>query len=161
MMTGKLLINGKDAWTEWRVFLEDGYIDRFMLPSAMKPYIENKSRSEHGTQILMKDARMDQRDLTLVFCFAPVYGIQEIGLFMTSQFDQKFNAFMAEIMSGKQVMGSYYPNEIGLPELNKIFKLIYISSVELTSMGNKMGKIAIRFTEPNPAIRPYIIQPDT
>lgn len=159
-MTGKLLVNGKDAWTEWRVFLEDGYLDKFLMPPAMKPYIENKSRSEHGTQILMKDARMDQRDITLVFCFAPIYATQETGVFMTSQFDQKFNAFMTEIMSGKQVMGSYYPNEIGLPELNKIFKLIYISSVELTSMGNKMGKIAIRFTEPNPSIRPYIIQPE-
>lgn len=70
MMTSKLFINGIDAWTEWRAFLEDGSLDKLMLPASFKPFVENKSRSMNGKQVLIKNTRLDERDLTLVFCFA-------------------------------------------------------------------------------------------
>ena len=64
-MTGELLINGKDAWTQWGVNMGDGFIDALDAPLPMKDYIENESRLEHGKRIITTDAKVDSRDITL------------------------------------------------------------------------------------------------
>ena len=249
MMTGRLFINDVDAWTEWKVFLEEGSLDKLLLPPAQKLHIENKSRSDNGKQVLIKNQKLDDRDVTLVFCFSmsnfnpfPPYTGNDVmwdrrTLFIQSfidtenqyvnvnslladtdaclntfldnlsdnqetadlrttlthhmhgflqpylgtnmeagdfcdllyahmqnspkfaflpDFDIRLELFMNAILSGRVHLGKIYPTQLGIGDWNKIFNLNYLSSVELSSMGNKMGKIAIRFNEPDPSTRPRI-----
>ena len=49
-MKGELFINGKDAYLEWGIGLENGALLTLMTPPPNKDLIENKSRLEHGKE---------------------------------------------------------------------------------------------------------------
>lgn len=142
-MTGQLFINGVDAWTQWAAFLEEGSADKLMLPAPAKAFIENKSRSVDGKTVLMTNPRIDERDITLVFCFA------NNGTIVSN----RLASFMAAIMAGKTINGKVCPTEFGVTETHTTYKLVFMSAIDLTSMNNTIGKVAIRLNEPNPTDR--------
>ena len=248
MMTGELKINNYDAWTNWRCFLEDGSLEKLMLPAPSKPYTENKSRSFAGKQVLIKNPKPDERDITLVFCFAaheinsfpPFSGnndpdsmqisfknmfLYDMGMavnittvksrvnaFITAysnslapesrvivpklqsvsdaflgryvsgsfadpeEFYLALRAYLATILrtaiipdaysrmmavmdmvrAGYVYGGSIYPLNMAIGKLNTIFKVVYISALELSSANNTIAKIALRFNEPDPSNRTLI-----
>ena len=47
-----LLINGRDAFQVWGVRMGDNFLNSLGTPIPMKEFIENKSRLEHGKQII-------------------------------------------------------------------------------------------------------------
>jgi len=62
-----LLINSKDAYSEWGVRMGDGFIDALFQPPTLKDYITNDSALEAGTQYCSYVPKQASRKLTLVF----------------------------------------------------------------------------------------------
>jgi hypothetical protein len=133
-MTGDLFINTKDAWTTWGVFLEEGSEDKLLVASPMKDYISNKSRQEDGKQVLTSTPKVDERTLTVVFCFAKA----------STDFLTRYKSFMTELYLGRMVLN--------VVSLGITFTLDYLNSASLSSL-TTLGKVAVTFSEPNPMNR--------
>jgi len=133
-MTGDLLINTKDAWTTWGVFLEDGSEDKLLQASPLKDYIGNKSRQDHGKQVLDTTPRVDERNVTVVFCFANT----------PTNFITRYKLFTTELYLGNITLQ--------VVRLGITFNLKYLNSTALSSM-TTLGKVAVTFSEPNPMNR--------
>jgi hypothetical protein len=133
-MTGDLFINTKDAWTTWGVFLEEGSEDKLLVASPMKDYISNKSRQEDGKQVLTSVPKVDERTVTVVFCFAKA----------ATDFVTRYKSFMTELYLGRMVLA--------LTSLGITFNLDYLNSASLSSL-TTLGKVAVTFSEPNPMNR--------
>lgn len=142
-MTGKLYINGKDAWTTWGAFLEDGSLERLLSGDVMKENVVNESRSIDGVHVWVVEPKLEARNITIVVCFA-----QKSGGFLS-----RYQSFINELMTGRVVGEWRYPNEVYIPEIGKTYKLIYQGNTNLTQMDMSLGKVAIRLFEPNPADR--------
>lgn len=133
-MTGDLFINTKDAWTTWGLFLEEGSEDKLLVASPMKDYISNKSRQEDGKQVLTSTPKVDERTLTVVFCFARA----------STDFLTRYKSFMTELYLGRMVLN--------VVSLGITFTLDYLNSASLSSL-TTLGKVAVTFSEPNPMNR--------
>jgi len=133
-MTGDLFINTKDAWTTWGVFLEDGSEDKLLQASPLKDYIGNKSRQDHGKQVLDTTPRVDERNVTVVFCFANA----------PTNFITRYKLFTTELYLGNITLQ--------VVRLGITFNLKYLNSTALSSM-TTLGKVAVTFSEPNPMNR--------
>lgn len=134
-----LLINGKDAFLEWGIRMGDGFLDAIDAPLPMKEYVENESALEHGKRVLTTNAKIDSRELTLVFT---IEGDSE------SDYRGKKKAFEAELYKGNV--------NISIPVLGiDVYKLIYKGkSISYgLSLDRTFGKISSKFEEPNPADR--------
>ena len=62
-----LLINGRDAFQVWGVRMGDNFLNSLGTPVPMKEFIENKSRLEHGKQIITIAPKLDEREISLAF----------------------------------------------------------------------------------------------
>jgi len=133
-MTGDLFINTKDAWTTWGVFLEHGSEDKLLQAAPMKDYISNKSRQDDGKQVLATSSQIDERNVTVVFCFAKA----------PTSFITRYKSFVTEMYLGNITMQ--------VVRLGIIFNLKYLSSASLSSL-TTLGKVAVTFCEPNPMNR--------
>lgn len=133
-MTGDLFINTKDTWTTWGVFLEEGSEDKLLQASPMKDYISNKSRQEDGKQVLATAPKVDERNVTVVFCFAQT----------ATDFITRYKSFMTELYLGRMVLN--------VVRLGITFNLDYLNSASLSSL-TTLGKVAVTFCEPNPLNR--------
>lgn len=135
-MIGELLINDKDAYTNFGVSMGEGFLDALCAPSPLKEFIENKSRSEHGKQVIISNPKLDERDLTLSFALE---GGDE------SDFNTKKQAFYSELYKGAI--------DIKVPAIgNEVFHLVY-SGKNVTYGQNTVRtftKIAMKLNEPNP-----------
>ena len=127
----ELIINGREALKEWGVRMGDNFLDVLGAPVPLKEFIENKSRLEHGKQVLMDNPKLDERELTLVFTV-----------------EAKKTAFYEELYKGKI--------DIQIPENNSdIYHLLYLGkSVSYAqSLDRTFGKISAKFCEYNPSNR--------
>jgi hypothetical protein len=131
--SGELFINGYDAFSKFGVFLEEGSEDRLLQPAPLKPFTSNSFRSSNGKQVFIDNPRVDERSITLVFCFI-----------WKDDFMLKYESFIAELQKGKVDLKAVY--------LKRTFKLIYESSSKFDSL-RYGGKLAVVFNEPNPADR--------
>ena len=100
---------------------------------------ENKSRLEHGKQVLMDNPKLDERELTLVFT---VEGDSP------ADYQAKRTAFYEELYKGKI--------DIQIPENSSdIYHLLYLgkSVAYAQSLDRTFGKISAKFCEYNPSNR--------
>lgn len=67
MNTNELIINGKDAWTTYRVRMGSGFLDALEADADNKDYITNTIRTEHGTRIVPIRPKKAERSITLEF----------------------------------------------------------------------------------------------
>lgn len=138
-MTGELFINGKDAWDTWGVNMGEGFLDALDAPLQMKDYIENESRLEHGKRVIIDNAKVDSREITLQFT---IEGSSE------SDYRSKKKAFQTELEKGAV--------NIKVPVLgNEVYKMIYLGkniSYGL-SPDRCFAKVSSKFCEPNPMDR--------
>ncbi|GEM_PF-3002094 len=58
-------INGFDMWDFCKGLLQRGAYEELLTPTKLKSFIENKSRLQHGTQVLVKDPKIEERTLNL------------------------------------------------------------------------------------------------
>ena len=138
-MKGELIINNKDAWTQWGVNMGDGFIDTLDAPLPMKDYIENESRLEDGKRVLTTNVKKDSRDITLSFT---ITGTSE------SDYRAKKKAFETELYNGALT--------ISVPKISTdVYHLIYTGknvSYGL-SLDRCFGNFSAKFEEPNPSDR--------
>lgn len=133
-----LIINSFDALQQWGVRMGDGFIDALFAPEPLKEFIENKSRLQHGKQVLYNNPRIDERDVTLVFTLEGR---------SPDDYLLKYAAFKAELHKGKV--------EIKVPALgNEVYRLTYLRSTPFgLNIARTFSKISVKFNEPNPANR--------
>lgn len=138
-MKGELMINGKDAWTQWGVNMGEGFIDTLDAPLPMKEYIENESRLEDGKRVLTSNVKKDSREITLSFT---ITGTSE------SDYRSKKKAFETELYKGSLT--------ISVPKISgDVYHLIYTGknvSYGL-SLDRCFGNFSAKFEEPNPSDR--------
>lgn len=73
MMTGRLLIDGKDAYTEWGVFVIDqGYNDLVAMP-PLKTIDSNDWQEEDGIEADLSAPVLNTADVTIQFAFSGLY----------------------------------------------------------------------------------------
>ena len=49
--------------------------------------------------------------------------------------------------------GEIYPIELKVPDLNKTYRLVYLANSNLSQVDLAIGKVAVKFNEPNPENR--------
>lgn len=135
----ELLINNKDAYTTWGVRMGDDFLDVIGASVPLKDFIENKSRLEHGKQVIINNPKVDEREITLSFTI-------EGNSCLDYQVKKK--AFFDELYKGRV--------DIQVPvNSDDIYHLIYtgknISYAQ--NLDRTFGKVSCKFSEPNPFIR--------
>ena len=137
-MKGDVTINGKDAYTEWGINLEDGALSALMTPPPMKDYIESSSRLKHGTRILPENARCDAREITLPFhIIAPD----------RAAFFENYKKFCNDVLlKGVMEITTKY-------DKNVCYRLVYLSCTQFTQYVREMAIFSLKVKEPNPTNR--------
>ena len=138
IMTGELLLNGKDAYNVFGITMGDGFIDSLLTSAPQKEYIKNQCRSNNGTSIINNNPRIDERTLSLAFS---IEGLNR------ADYLAKLKLFYAEISNGLVT--------VKVPPLgNDVYKLYYQKPVANNGNVNKTAsKTVLQFIEPNPSDR--------
>ena len=72
-MTGRLFVDGKDAYTEWGVFvLEHGYNDLVAMP-PLKPFDSNDWQEEDGIEADLSAPVLNTKDVSIQFAYSGLY----------------------------------------------------------------------------------------
>lgn len=134
-MQGQLYINDKDAWTTWKVKLDDGY-DNLKLPANPKEYVSNDSRSQAGKQVFVSNTQPQAKDVQLVFA---------LTCDSVDEYLENFDAFTEELIG---------VIELKVMALKTIYKLRVTDYISLSSgTGLTDGRLSVRFSEDNPSDR--------
>lgn len=133
-------INGKDARATWGIVFDSSAISALMTPAAMKPYIENSSRTEHGKRVVTNEtlAKLDARTVNLTFCLCA----NSEDLFFT-----RYSAFCDEIQATGKI------NIVISSQPNVVYRLLYKSCTQFTQYNNRLAKFNLKCEETNPKDR--------
>lgn len=136
-MTGELYINGKDAYSEWGISMDDTSLSALMTPAPNKEFIENKSRLQNGKQVVSVNPRSDERSLTL-----------QINLTAKdeAQFFTRYILFCQELETGVLHIRTKYQPDV-------TYKTIYLSCSQFSQFMRGIGKFSLKLNEPNPKDR--------
>ena len=133
----ELIINGKDALTEFGACMGDGFLDAIFAPVPTKAFIENKSRLKNGKQVIHNDPKVDERDVTLTF---------NLEGSTPEDYLRKYKKFKEELSKGLIA--------IEVPVLAETYRLTYQKSTTFAmNIERTFAKISVKFNEPNPADR--------
>lgn len=66
-MKNELIINGKDAWENYRIRMGNGFIDALEADADDKEYVTNTIRTENGTRVIPIRPLKAERNVTLEF----------------------------------------------------------------------------------------------
>lgn len=136
-MTGELFINGKDAYTEYGMSLEDGAISALLTPPSLKEFVENESRIENGKKIIVGYPVYDARDVSLSFhIVAPT----------KEAFFAKYQALCAVLQKGIVKIKTKY-------QADTVYKFVYNSCTQFSQYSFGIAKFTLKLTEANPADR--------
>lgn len=133
-MKGQAFINDKDIWLTWKASLCKGTYEQLLKPAPMKEYIINNSRAEHGVRVVADRAnyKTDSRSFS-------------ISLYIEGKTKDEYisnvEGFMNEISSG---LFSFK-----VPQLNKVYKLVYTDCSNYGDYGLRKSKFVIKLSEPN------------
>lgn len=128
-------INGKPL-SQFGATLLAGYLEALMTPVPLKEFIENDDKTQHGTQVLVTEAHINERDVTLSFFLQGS---------STAEFTARYNAFLQELYKGWVTLY--------VETLNQTFRLIYSNTTQFNNYQLHACKLAVKFREPNPAER--------
>lgn len=142
-MIGKLKINGQDAFTRWGVVLEEGSYGRLLSGHSMKAYTTNTSRSIDGKIVSIRNPRLEDRDITLVFIFTE----------RPTPFLTRYKSFIETLRGGRVVGDEILPVQMNVVDLGETYNLIYTADMSMENIDLKVAKVAVRFNEPNPTER--------
>lgn len=134
----ELIINGKDAFTEWGIRMGDGFLDTLNGYSPMKEYITNNDRTQDGVQYI-GTPKVNERNVTLNFTLEGVDA---------PDFAAKNKAFASVMRQGDVTIQipSDSPDVYHLKYTGK--SCTFARNTERT-----FAKIGLAFIEPNPTNR--------
>jgi len=137
-MKGELYINGKDAYEEWGVSLEDGAVSSLMTPAATKDLVENTSRLEHGKRVMTENVRMASRDLTLEM---------HLTAKTKADFFDRYGRFCEEVLETGvvDIITTYQPTVE--------YHCLYVSCSQFGQYSFGLAKYSLKLTEYNPKER--------
>nr|DAK34456.1 MAG TPA: hypothetical protein [Caudoviricetes sp.] len=136
-MIGELFINGKDAYAAWGISMDDTSLSALMTPAPNKGLTENKSRLEHGKQIISSNPKKDERNLIL-----------QLNLTAPDRdtFFSRYDSFCNELDTGVlEIRTKYQPTVV--------YRTIYQSCQQFSQFMQGIGKFALKLNEPNPKNR--------
>ncbi len=132
-----ILINGKNAWSQWRIRLMVGSLEQLLKPAPAKPFVINESRDIPGRQVLPKKPQPKQREITLDV------SIQGDDF---NDYVLKLDSFFDELRKGIV--------ELYIPLLDRTYRLVYVDSfLKKRVASNGFGTFKIDFEEPDPTNR--------
>lgn len=132
-----LIINGKNARTQWGVVPTTQTLSALLAPAPMKSRPSFNSRLEHGTRIDNSNPKVAERSLNL-----------EIQLLANSvtQFYSRYDAFCAELQKGDIAL--YTTDRPGA-----VYRMQYDSCTAFTQFIREYATLSLKLTEPNPTDR--------
>lgn len=133
-MKDELFINGKDAYFTWGISMDNTSLSALMTPAPNKELIENKSRLEDGKQVIIENARIDERTLTLAF---------NLTAKDENDFFAKYESFCEELGAGLLYIRTKY-------QPNVVYRTIYLSCNQFTQFMRGIGKFTLKLCEPLP-----------
>ncbi len=135
----KLVNEADTAYIDLDTFgitLVKGWREALLTPAAVKSYITNDNRLEHGQSVIAtsKYAKIDKRDVSISFFLEG-----------TTQEDylSKYESFLQKIAYSGQFC-------LKIPQLKRIYKLVYSQCSQFGDYGLKKGKFVLKLTEYNP-----------
>lgn len=137
MLKGQLRINGKDAYTEWGISMDETSLSALMTPPPVKPYITNEDRMKHGKEYLYSSVNVDFRDVTL-----------QLNLTATSeeQFFARYASFCEVLAQGKIDIETSFQKGV-------VYHCLYQSCSQFSQFMRGIGKFILKIIEPNPSNR--------
>lgn len=138
-MQGELIINAKDAYTEWGVSMGTGFLQALETPPPLKDYVKNTCRDADGSQYVVSTARKAERELTLAFYLS---GSTE------AQRQTRQTSFLAAVSAGQITLQAQ--------PLPQTFKLLYTGKASQYTLNRSrtFAVLTLKFVEPNPTDRP-------
>ena len=118
------------------VTLLAGAYTALLTPPPLKDFVKNDDPTKPGTDVLVNNPVVSERDVTLIFL---IEGESK------SAFLSNYKAFISELQKGKVVLY--------IPDLNWYFHLLYSNSTQFENYRLNACKIAVKFNEPNPTYR--------
>lgn len=138
-MKDELIVNGKDAYTEWGVNMGEGFLDALGEPAGLKEYVTNASRQKDGTDYCATIPKIEERQVTLTFTITGA---------APADFEAKKRAFFEEMYKGDVTL------KVPLVG-NEVYRLKYKASSGAYAQNRwrTFCKVGMKFTEPNPRNR--------
>lgn len=140
--TGKMTINGKDAYTTWKAYPLSGCVESLISPPSLKSFISSESRIQHGKKVIRVDsngnslAKIASRDVTITVAISET---------TPSLLRASVDSLISELMECR--------TELKISNLpGVVYRLDYVSCTQF-SQTEGLGKFAIKFTEPDPTDR--------
>lgn len=144
MKTNELMINGKDAWTTYRVRMGSGFLNALETDADDKEYITNTVRTEDGTRVIPVRPKKAERNVTLEFV---VVGRDH------TDYNNRMKTFDALMDNGFVTIQVPYSKE-------DIYRLYCSRKSTSYTRGNAIGKKSIKFVEYNPKNRGELTDED-
>lgn len=130
-----LEINSADAYARYGIILSDNGMSALRKPAPNKPFIESKSRLQHGKRVVRKNPRKEERSLIL-----PI----QIVASSESDFNTKYDLFVSEVLdTGYLIIRTSRQPTV-------YYRCIYEDCQQYTEFNGETAKFMLSLTEPNP-----------
>lgn len=136
-MVGELIINGKDAYINWGITLDDTSVAALMTPPPVKDFTENKSRSIDGKVVNIKNPRVDERNIQLSINITAT----DRGAFLL-----RYWSFCEELATGQLDIQTVFTG-------SAVYRTIYKDCRQFEQFNGRIGKFVLTLNEPDPSNR--------
>lgn len=118
------------------ITLVKGWREALLTPAPVKEYVTNDSRLQHGQSVIAtpKYAKKDKRDVSISF-------------FLEGETEEEYLQRYEDFLNKIAYSGEFY---LKIPQLKRIFKLVYSQCSQFGDYGLKKGKFVLKLTEYNP-----------
>ena len=138
MLKGQLLINGKDSYTTWGIFMDETALSTLMTPAPNKEFISNKYRTKDGKKVIRHNPRLDEREVTIPF---------NMTAKSPEEFISKYAKFCEEVLAkGEMVLHTSFQPTVW-------YRCIYLSCTQFSEFVRTMAKFTLKLNEPDPTDR--------
>ena len=134
----KIFINEVDAFSRYGIFLTSGGFSALRKPAPVKQFIEGKSRLQDGKRVILKNPKVDERQVNL-----PIVLVAK----NETDFISKYDLFCKDVLEkGKiEIKVSSQPSVI--------YRCVYEDCQQYTEFISEMAKFVLKLTELNPKDR--------
>ena len=124
----------QDAYTKYGISFDQTSLSALMTPVPNKPFIENKSRLEHGKRVINNNPKKDERNLTLSF---------NLTASDETQFMQRYVTLCKMLELGYVELKTKYQEDV-------VYKMSYEGCTQFSQFRRSIGKFSLKLNEPNP-----------
>lgn len=138
MLKEQLYINGKNAFTEYGIFMDDTSLSTLMTPAPNKEFISNKYRSKDGKRVIRHNPRLDEREITVSF---------NMTAGSVETFLANYHKFCEDVLA----TGEVTIHTSLLPDV--WYRCVYLSCSQFSEFIREMAKFTLKLNEPDPTDR--------